>query len=75
MTVVEYLPALGAGMDAEIAKGFQKIITKQGLKIKTNTKVVNGSVENGKVKLQVESSKGGKPETVELFVTHNPARS
>jgi len=32
VTVVEYLDAITPGMDAEVAKSFQKILTKQGLK-------------------------------------------
>jgi dihydrolipoamide dehydrogenase len=32
VTVVEYLDAITPGMDAEVAKAFQKILTKQGLK-------------------------------------------
>ncbi|PTV96035.1 dihydrolipoamide dehydrogenase [Rhodobacter aestuarii] len=31
VTVVEYLDAITPGMDAEVAKGLQKILTKQGL--------------------------------------------
>ncbi|MGL6210836.1 MAG: dihydrolipoyl dehydrogenase [Paracoccaceae bacterium] len=32
VTVVEYLDAITPGMDAEVAKAFQKILTKQGFK-------------------------------------------
>ncbi|MDO8882794.1 dihydrolipoyl dehydrogenase, partial [Pseudotabrizicola sp.] len=32
VTVVEYLDAITPGMDAEVAKSFQKILTKQGMK-------------------------------------------
>jgi dihydrolipoamide dehydrogenase len=32
VTVVEYLDAITPGMDVEVAKSFQKILTKQGLK-------------------------------------------
>ncbi|WP_127105220.1 dihydrolipoyl dehydrogenase [Pararhodobacter zhoushanensis] len=32
VTVIEYLDAITPGMDAEIAKSFQKILTKQGFK-------------------------------------------
>ena len=32
VTVVEYLDAITPGMDAEVAKNFQKILSKQGLK-------------------------------------------
>ena len=64
VTVVEFLPAIGAGMDAEMAKQFQKMLTKQGLKFKLSTKVVTGKVEGDKVVLEIDAAKGGKPETV-----------
>jgi dihydrolipoamide dehydrogenase len=64
VTVVEYLGAVGAGMDAEIGKQFQKILSKQGLKFKLNTKVVGAEKKDGVVHLNVEAAKGGKPETV-----------
>jgi dihydrolipoamide dehydrogenase len=32
VTVVEYLDAITPGMDAEVAKTFQRILTKQGFK-------------------------------------------
>ena len=32
VTVIEYLDAITPGMDAEVAKTFQRILTKQGLK-------------------------------------------
>jgi len=68
VTVVEYLPAIGAGMDDEIAKSFLRIIQKQGLKFKLNTKVISGEVVDGKVHLKVDAAKGGKEETLEADV-------
>ena len=54
----------GPGMDAELAKQAQKILTKQGLKFKLNTKVTAGEVHDAGVKVSVEAAKGGKEETV-----------
>lgn len=68
VTVVEYLGAVGAGMDAEVGKNFQKILAKQGLKFKLNTKVVSAEKKDGLVHLNVEAAKGGKPETLEADV-------
>ena len=51
-------------MDAEMAKLFQKLLTKQGFKFKLNTKVISGKVETDKVILDIDAAKGGKPETV-----------
>ena len=53
-------------MDAEIAKMAQKILTKQGMKFKLNTKVLKGEDSGETVKLDVEAAKGGKKETVSL---------
>ncbi|CAO3622108.1 unnamed protein product [Mucor hiemalis] len=65
VTVVEYLGAIGAGMDPELAKGFHKLLSKQGLKFKMSTKVNGAKVEGDIVKVEVEASKGGKAETLE----------
>ncbi|MDQ1900029.1 dihydrolipoyl dehydrogenase [Paracoccus sp. WLY502] len=48
VTVIEYLDAITPGMDAEVQKQFQKILTKQGLKF------VLGAAVSG-----VETSEGG----------------
>lgn len=65
VTVVEFLGQIGGpGMDAEIAKSSQKILKKQGIDFKLNTKVMGGDANAEKIKLQVEAAKGGKEETV-----------
>ena len=46
VTVVEYLDYITPGMDREISKEFEKILTKQGIKFKLNSKV--NSVKNEK---------------------------
>lgn len=51
-------------MDAEISKTTQKILQKQGMKFKLNTKVLGGDVSGESLKLEVEAAKGGKNETV-----------
>ncbi|KAI8064215.1 dihydrolipoyl dehydrogenase [Gongronella butleri] len=65
VTVVEYLDAIGAGMDPEMAKTFHRVLSKQGLKFKMSTKVNGAKVEGDVVKVDVEASKGGKAETLE----------
>jgi dihydrolipoamide dehydrogenase len=65
VTVVEFLGAIGgAGIDEEVAKQFQKILGKQGLKFKMNTKVVGAEKKDGLVLIKTEAAKGGKEETV-----------
>ncbi|WP_022702495.1 dihydrolipoyl dehydrogenase [Pseudorhodobacter ferrugineus] len=51
VTVVEYLDAITPGMDAEVAKSFQKILTKQGLKFILGAAVQGVSTKNGKAKV------------------------
>lgn len=55
-------------MDAEIAKQSQKILAKQGMKFKLNTKVMSGDASGSGIKLQLEAAKGGKEETFEADV-------
>mgnify|MGYP000930759593 CR=1 FL=1 len=65
VTVVEFLGQIGGpGMDTEIAKSAQKILKKQGMEFKLNTKVVSGDTSGEKIKLEVDAAKGGKAETV-----------
>ncbi|RSH87688.1 dihydrolipoamide dehydrogenase precursor [Apiotrichum porosum] len=68
VTVVEFQGAIGAGMDAEVAKNFQRILQKQGFKFKLNTKVVSGERVGDVVNLKVDAAKGGKEETLEADV-------
>ena len=69
VTVVEFLGQIGGpGMDAETSKLAQKILSKQGMKFKLNTKVVKGDDSGATVGLHVEAAKGGKKEVVSAAV-------
>ncbi len=69
VTVVEFLGQIGGpGMDSEISKSAQKILKKQGMDFKLNTKVMGGDASGDKIKLNVEAAKGGKEETVSIHV-------
>ncbi|KAJ7814644.1 dihydrolipoyl dehydrogenase [Mycena leptocephala] len=70
VTVVEFLGAIGgAGIDGEVAKQFQRLLTKQGLKFKLNTKVVSAEkTDDGKVTLKMEAAAGGKEEALDADV-------
>jgi len=64
VTVVEFMGSVGGlGIDMEMAKTTQRILQKQGLKFKLNSKVM-AATENadGTVTVAVEPSKGGKSE-------------
>jgi dihydrolipoamide dehydrogenase len=52
VTVIEFLDHITPGMDREVSKEFQKILSKQGIKFLLNNKVT--SVKNGKDKVIIE---------------------
>lgn len=65
MTAVEFLGNIGGlGIDAEISKSFQRILAKQGLKFKLNTKVTAATRSADKIQVAIEAAKGGNQETV-----------
>ncbi|KAF2426238.1 dihydrolipoyl dehydrogenase mitochondrial precursor [Tothia fuscella] len=69
VTIVEFLGQIGGpGMDAEISKMAQKLLTKQGMKFKLNTKVTSGEVNADSLKIHVEAAKGGKEEALDADV-------
>ncbi len=75
VTVVEFLGQIGGpGMDSEISKQAQKILKKQGIDFKLNTKVVSGDASGDLVKLELDAAKGGKPESVSSAFT-SPSRA
>ncbi len=52
--VIEYLPRILPGMDAEIAKKFQKILEKQGIKLRLNTAVKGAKTSKNGVAITVQ---------------------
>ena len=46
------------------SKQFQKILAKQGIKFKLNTKVLSADKVDGKVLVKTQSAKGDKEESV-----------
>jgi dihydrolipoamide dehydrogenase len=63
VTVVELAPTILPGNDEEIIKEADRIFRKQGLELRTATKVTNGRRDANKVFIDIE--KDGKPETLE----------
>src|SRR5689334_20573371 len=61
VTVIELLPTILAGQDPEIIKEADKVFRKQGLEIRTSTKVTGGRREGDKVTVEIE--KDGNTET------------
>jgi dihydrolipoamide dehydrogenase len=64
VTVIEFLDRLVPGTDAEVAKQFERILTKQGFKFKLKSKVTGAKVEGEQVTLTVEPAAGGVAETI-----------
>jgi dihydrolipoamide dehydrogenase len=66
--VLEYLDRIIPGADAEIATGFQRILTKQGMKFRLGVKVTGAVAGDSGVKVTVEPKAGGAPETIEADI-------
>ncbi len=68
VTVIEFLDRLIPGNDGEIAKQFERILAKQGLKFRLSAKVTGARVTNDGVTLTVEPAKGGPAEDIKADV-------
>ena len=65
VTVIEYLDCITPGMDREISQEFQKILNKQGIKFKLNSKVGSVKNKNNSVLVTFTDNKTSKSETIE----------
>src|ERR1700732_4544172 len=63
VTVVELLPAIPPGVDADVVKEADKALRKQGLEIRTGTRVTGGGREGDRVFITVE--KDGQTERID----------
>ncbi|XP_060527670.1 dihydrolipoyl dehydrogenase, mitochondrial [Cylas formicarius] len=70
VTLIEFLPSIGGvGIDGEVSKSLQKILTKQGLNFKLGTKVTGAQKSGGVVQVSVEDVKdSSKTENLECEV-------
>jgi dihydrolipoamide dehydrogenase len=68
VTVVEFLDRLVPGMDGETGKAFERVLTKQGMKIKLKTKVTGAEKTAKGVTLTLEPAAGGAAETLQADV-------
>jgi dihydrolipoamide dehydrogenase len=66
--VVEYLDRILPGMDGDVAKSFQRIQEKQGIKFRLASKVAGVSKSGAGLKVSVEPAAGGKAETIDADV-------
>ncbi|MBO9671021.1 MAG: dihydrolipoyl dehydrogenase [Sphingobium sp.] len=68
VTVVEFLDQILPGMDGDVRKEANKILSKQGLEFKLGTKVTGAAVKGKKAVLTLEPAAGGTAETLEADV-------
>jgi len=68
VTVVEFLDRIVPTMDGEVARTFQRILAKQGLKFWLGTKVTAARAGNDGVTLTLEPAKGGAAEELKADV-------
>jgi dihydrolipoamide dehydrogenase len=66
--VVEFLDRILPGMDGEIARQFQRIQEKQGVKFRLGSKVTGVETKGKTPKATIEPAAGGKGETLEADV-------
>ncbi|MGC9953773.1 MAG: dihydrolipoyl dehydrogenase [Rhizomicrobium sp.] len=66
--VVEFLDRITPGLDGEIAKQFQRILQKQGMKFQLSTKVVGVEKTGGALRVSLEAAAGGDRQNVETDV-------
>ncbi|MBL8770368.1 MAG: dihydrolipoyl dehydrogenase [Phenylobacterium sp.] len=65
VTVVEFLDRITPGVDAEVAKTFQRALTKQGIAFKLGMKVTGATASKTGVSLAFEPVAGGAAETLD----------
>jgi dihydrolipoamide dehydrogenase len=68
VTVVEFLDRITPGMDGELSRNLQRVLTKQGFVFKLGTKVVAAKREADGVSLTLEPAAGGGREELKCDV-------
>jgi dihydrolipoamide dehydrogenase len=68
VTVVEYLDRITPGLDGEVGKHFQRVLTKQGMAFRLGMKVVAVERKNGALQVAIEPAAGGARETIETDI-------
>ncbi len=68
VTVIEYLDRLVPGIDGEVARNFQRVLSKQGLGFKLGHKVTKVETAGDKAVVTVEKAAGGGAETIEADI-------
>ncbi|MGA7426692.1 MAG: dihydrolipoyl dehydrogenase, partial [Rhodoplanes sp.] len=66
--VVEFLDRIVPGVDLEVAKQFQRILQRQGIRFKLSSKVIGIDASGPRLNASVEPVAGGPAETIEADV-------
>jgi dihydrolipoamide dehydrogenase len=68
VTVVEFLDRVTPGIDLEVSKTFQRVLTKQGFTFHLSTKVTGVEKQGGALKVTVEPAAGGDKQILDADV-------
>jgi dihydrolipoamide dehydrogenase len=68
VTVVEFLDRVTPGLDGEISKQFQRILSRQGMTFQLSTKVVAVEKSGEALRATLEPAAGGAQQTIETDV-------
>lgn len=68
VTVIEYLDRITPGMDFEVAKQFQRLLSRQGIGFMLGTKVSGIDNSSDRLVITTEPAEGGEPETMKADV-------
>ena len=66
--MVEFLDRIVPAMDGEVAKAFERILTRQGMKFRLGMKVTGARKGNDGVTLSIEPAKGGAAEELKADI-------
>jgi dihydrolipoamide dehydrogenase len=65
VTVVELMPQILPGWDGHVARGLQRILEKQGIRILTSASVKEVQTEGGRLRVVIAAGGGSEPAAVE----------
>lgn len=68
VTVIEYLDRITPGMDSEVAKQFQRLLSRQGLGFMLGTKVTSVDSSSDRLVVTTEPAEGGDAESMKADV-------
>ena len=68
VTVVEFLDRVTPGMDLEVSRQFQRLLSRQGLGFKLGTKVTDVDASGDRLLVTTEAAEGGEAEKMKADV-------